>query len=253
VVWWRLYRTPEEHPRISAEERAMILDARETETLEGAAAERPRWHELLRLRQTWGIILGRGLTDPVWFFVTDWFAIYLVSKGFSVADTLVGFWVPFLAADAGNFAGGGLSGWLVRRGWSPVRARKWVIGVGGIGMALIAAAAFTSSLPVLVSVFAVSTFCYAAWSTMGLALPTDLYPSHSVASVSGMGGTGAGIGTILSTFLIGWTADRYSFEPVLIGASLIPLLATGLVFLLVKESTAAVSSGSSRRSVHSQG
>jgi ACS family hexuronate transporter-like MFS transporter len=237
LLWSRLYHPPETHPRISPEERAMILAAREQERAEEVAGgdEKIAWSRLLSMRQTWGIILGRGLTDPVWFFITDWFAIYLVAKGFAVTDTLVGFWVPFLAADAGNFAGGGLSSWLVRRGWSAVRARKLVIAVCGVGMALIAGAAFTSSLPLLVSFFAASTFCYAAWSTMALALPTDLYPSHSVATVSGMGGTGAGTGTIISTYLIGWSADRYSFEPVLVGASLIPLVATALVLLLIRQ------------------
>ena len=92
-----------------------------------------------------------------------------------------------------------------------------------------------SSFAAIIGLFAISTFSYAAWSTMALALPADLYPSASVASVSGLSGTGAGIGTIISTFLIGWIADKYSFEPILIGASLVPLVATALVFLLVRE------------------
>jgi MFS family permease len=48
-----------------------------------------------------------------------------------------------------------------------------------------------------------------------------------------MSGTGAGLGTILSTYLIGWAADRYSFQPILVAASLIPLVATVLVCVLV--------------------
>jgi ACS family hexuronate transporter-like MFS transporter len=70
---------------------------------------------------------------------------------------------------------------------------------------------------------------------MALALPSDLYPSGSVASVSGLSGTGAGVGTIVSTLLIGWISDRYSFAPILVGASLVPLVATALVFLLIRE------------------
>lgn len=239
AVWSRLYHPPEEHPRIGAAERSLILASRaeEKQRPDGPAAG-DSWGALLRRRETWGITLGRGLTDPVWFFVTDWFAVYLSSKGYAVADTLFSFWVPFLAADAGNFAGGAISSWLVLRGWHPVRARKAVILATGFGMALIGGAAFTASLPLLVTAFAVSTFCYAAWSTMALSLPTDLFPSRSVATVSGIGGTGSGLGTILSTFLIGWSADRYSFEPVLIGASLIPLAATAAVFLLVHEPAA---------------
>jgi MFS transporter, ACS family, hexuronate transporter len=68
---------------------------------------------------------------------------------------------------------------------------------------------------------------------MALAMPSDLCAGRNVASVSGMGGTGAGLGTILSTYLIGHVADRYSFQPVLVVASLVPLLATAVVLLLV--------------------
>jgi hypothetical protein len=46
--------------------------------------------------------LWEGLTDPVWFFVTDWLAILLVSRGYSPQDSLLAFWIPFLAADIGN-------------------------------------------------------------------------------------------------------------------------------------------------------
>ena len=68
--------------------------------------------------------LARRFTDPVWFFITDWFAIYLVSRGFRLEESLLGFWVPFLAADLGNFFGGGFSSWLITRGWSVGAARK---------------------------------------------------------------------------------------------------------------------------------
>ncbi len=92
-----------------------------------------------------------------------------------------------------------------------------------------------SQLAAIVGLFAISTFCYAAWSTMTLAMPSDLYASRNVASVSGMGGTGAGLGTILSTYVIGHVADRYSFQPVLVVASLVPLVATAAVLLLVRQ------------------
>ena len=70
---------------------------------------------------------------------------------------------------------------------------------------------------------------------MALVLPSDLYRSESVATVSGMSGTGAGVGTIISTYLIGYVSDRYSFEPILVTASLIPLVGMVLVLFLVHE------------------
>jgi ACS family hexuronate transporter-like MFS transporter len=94
-------------------------------------------------------------------------------------------------------------------------------------------AAFLNSFPLLIALFAVSTYSYAAWSTMALTLPSDLYPSSQVATVSGMSGTGAGLGTILSTYLIGYAADHYGFQPVLVAASAVPLAATLIVCMLV--------------------
>jgi ACS family hexuronate transporter-like MFS transporter len=239
LVWKSFYHPPDSHPNISEAERRMILTARDrechaSESSGSGGAPDSVW-SLLARQQTWGIVLGRALTDPVWFFVTDWFAIFLVSRGFRIENTLAGFWVPFLAADFGNFFGGGFSSWLICRGWAVLRARKFVIVTCGIGMTALIPAVFVSQLAAIVGLFAVSTFCYAAWSTMALTMPSDLYPSRNVASVSGMGGTGAGLGTILSTYLIGYAADRYSFQPVLVVASLVPLLATIVVVLLVRQ------------------
>lgn len=244
LAWKAFYHPPEDHPNLGEAERAMLLKAR-AEERQGEAhalafnASRPAsWRQLLRLRETWGIVLGKALTDPVWFFITDWFAIYLVSKGFTLENTILGFWVPFLAADLGNFFGGGLSSWLIRRGWPVLKARKFVVLICGFGMALLIPTVGLSSFSAIVMLFAIATFSYSAWSTMALALPADLYPSQSVATVSGMSGTGAGIGTIISTFLIGMVSDRYSFAPILIVASLVPLVATALVFLLIPEKKA---------------
>jgi ACS family hexuronate transporter-like MFS transporter len=147
----------------------------------------------------------------------------------------MGFWVPFLAADLGNFFGGGFSSHLIKRGWPVLKARKFLILICGLGMTLLIPTVSVSSFPLLVTLFAISTFSYAAWSTMALSLPSDLYPSGSVATVSGLSGTGAGVGTIISTFLIGRISDRYSFAPILVGASLVPLAATALVFLLIRK------------------
>jgi MFS transporter, ACS family, hexuronate transporter len=230
------YRRPEDHPRVSAEELEYIVAGR-GETA-GVAGAQLSYGTLLRLPQTWGIVIGKALTDPVWFFITDWFAIYLVSRGYKLEESLLAFWVPFLAADLGNFAGGGISSALIGRGWSVGGARKIVVLVGGLGMTLLAPTVWIDSYVVLVSCFAISTFCYAAVSTMILNLPADVYPTGSVASVSGLGGTAAGIGTIAATYLTGATADRLSFAPILIGASVIPLLAVVAVLLLVRNNRA---------------
>jgi ACS family hexuronate transporter-like MFS transporter len=234
-LWRMLYYPPESHPRIGAAEREMILrDRVEMKEDFDHSQHQARWRDLIKLPQTWAIIAARTMTDPVWFFITDWFAIYLVSKGINPEQGLLAFWIPFVAADLGNFFGGGLSSWLINRGWPVIKARKAVIVFGGLGMTLLIPTIFTSSLLSLAALFAVSTFAYASFSTMALVLPSDLYSSKSVATVSGMSGTGAGVGTIISTYLIGYVSDHYSFEPILITASLIPFVGMILVLALIR-------------------
>src|SRR4051812_6297471 len=205
IAWRRMYHLPGEHPRIGDAERQMIL----AETREVAAAGKPRlrWRDLLKLPQTWGTIISKALTDPVWFFVTDWFPIYLVAKGISIKSGLVAVWVPFLAADLGNFFGGGASGYLIRRGWSVGAARKALVIFGGIGVMLLIPTIFTVNLYLITLLFGLATFCYASFSTIANVLPADLYTSDSVASVSGLSGTAAGIGTIVAFELIGHFSD----------------------------------------------
>jgi ACS family hexuronate transporter-like MFS transporter len=220
----------------------MLRRDKELDAAEGATGIALPYSTLLRLPQTWGYVLSKTFTDPVWFFVTDWFAIYLVSRGFSMEQGLLAFWVPFIAADAGNFFGGGVSSWLIARGWSVGAARKAIGVMGAVGMTMLVPTLWVASLPAIIACFAISTFAYAAFSTVILNLPADLYDSASVASVSGMGGTGAGLGTIAAIYLTGWMADEYSFAPVMVGASIVPWIALIAMLALVRN-TAATRAG----------
>ncbi|PYP40137.1 MAG: MFS transporter [Gemmatimonadetes bacterium] len=240
VLWRRSYHRPENHPRLGAEERRMILEDRAQEGVGSVTDGAPvPARTLLKLPQTWGAIASRGLTDPVWFMITDWFAIYLVGRGFRLEETALGFWVPFLAADLGNFFGGGVSSALIRRGWSVGRARRSLIVAGGFGVLALIPAALSSRFPTLVACFALATFSYAVMSTMALALPADLFESRAVASVAGLSGAAAGAGTLASTYVIGIVADRFSFTPILITASLVPLAAAAFVVTLVRNGPAS--------------
>jgi ACS family hexuronate transporter-like MFS transporter len=251
VLFRWIYHPPETHPWLSDDERRLILGDRQADvgerpdTAAGSAAAsaapapvRLRYRELIRLPQTWGIVIGKGLTDPVWFFITDWFAVFLAARGFPLEQSLLAFWVPFLAADAGNFLGGGLSSWLIRRGVAVGAARKWIVAVGGLAMSSLAFTVVIDTLPLLTAVFAIATCAYAAVSTVILNLPADVYWPESVATVSGLGGAGAGVGTIGATLLTGLIADRYSFEPILVIASIVPLVAVVAVLTLVRNSDA---------------
>lgn len=235
IAWRKLYRPPELHPRVSKDELDYILRERgTTEQVSDSGGPRIAWRKLFGYKQTWGLVLGRMLLDPYWFMVTDWFAIYLASKGFSLIDSALGFWAPFLAADLGNFCGGGISSYFISRGWPVGKSRRAVLLIFGPSMLLLIPAAFVSNYTTLIALFAWTSFAYAACSTMFLSLPADVFNTRAVASASGLGGTGAGIGTLVSTYLIGAITDRFSFQPVIIGASLVPVIATVIMVSLVR-------------------
>jgi len=233
IAWLTTYHKPEEHPRISDSELTMILATRS-----GANQESPRTRTpvstLLRYRQTWGIVLLKAILDPYWYMVADWFALFLVSRGFKLEDTLVGFWVPFVCADLGNFVGGGLSSYFIHRGWSVGAARRSIFFICGPLMLLMIPAVYTTSLWLLIGEFGLATLGYAACATIFLTLPSDLFESGSVATVSGLSGMVTGFVTIAATYTIGAVTDRYSFAPILLGASAAPVLAIIVVTLLVK-------------------
>jgi MFS transporter, ACS family, aldohexuronate transporter len=198
------------------------------------APPKASWGAVIPHRQTWGIVITRALLDPYWFFVADWFAIFLTSKGYKIEDTLWGFWLPFVAAQFGSFFGGGLSSWLIHRGWSVGSARRATfVGCGPL-MLLLLPASFTSSLPVLLGCFALATFGYAACSAIYLTLPSDLFVSESVATVSGLSGGITGFTAIAMTYSVGYVTDKYSFTPVLQAACLLPVLAIAAYLLLVR-------------------
>ncbi|HXW90530.1 MAG TPA: MFS transporter [Terriglobales bacterium] len=248
IGWRSLYYPPEVHPHVGRRELATIAADKTDSGRTTPGNLRPGWRDLLKLPQTWGVIIAKAFTDPVWFFVTDWFPIYLIAKGIELRSGLIAVWIPFLAADLGNFFGGGLSGYLIKRGWALGKARKALVIFGGVGVTLLIPTILTTDLYVITSLFALATFAYAAFSTIANVLPSDLYYSESVASVSGFSGTGAGIGTIIAFKLIGYLSDvrqvktTHAFDPIVIAAGLIPFLGMVLVLLLVRN-TRATSEG----------
>lgn len=243
ILWRWIYYPPESHPFVGDAERKFIAaDKLESET--GVGRARPSWIELFKLPQTWGSIIARAFTDPVWFFVTDWFPIYLVTKGFEPKVAALALSTPFIAADFGNFFGGIMSGYLIKRGWSLGAARKAMVIFGGLGVTMLIPTVFTTKLPLIALLVGIATFCYASFSTIANVLPGDLYHGESVASVSGLGGSAAGFLTIIAFLYIGHLSDArqamagHSFDPIIIVAGLIPFVGMLLVLLLVRNNKA---------------
>ncbi len=234
VLWLTFYHPLAKHPRLSTEERALIEAGRDTatsSTQRGAS----RYLSLLKQRNVWGIVLGRSLTDPIWWFYVFWLPQYLSdARGFSLKQIAAFAWIPFVAADIGNFTGGLASGFLIKHGMPVVRARKWVCVVSTLPVLAGIPAATTHSPYWALALISFAVWGYASWSTMGLTFPSDLFPQDVVASVTGISGLGAGLVSTAFTLTVGWLVDKFSYFPAFVAAGTIPFLATAAVLILIR-------------------
>ncbi len=230
LVWRRVYHAPRDHPRLSSEERTLILD--------GQPADRPPepmmpWKEILRSRATWACVAARMLTDPVTYFFIFWTPKYLQQEqGFNLADIGKFSWIPFVALALGNIVGGLVPNRLVKMGWTVNRARKSVMLVASLAMPVLCFSIARSQVPALALTYmSLAMFFHAAWANM--TLPAEVLPSRAIGSVTGLAGAMGGVVGILSQTGIGWTVQNLSFTPVFAAAAFLHLTALAIVTLLI--------------------
>jgi ACS family hexuronate transporter-like MFS transporter len=234
LMWLRVYHTLDRHPRVTPEE-VSLIHAGQQVSLSSAERGPRRWLKLARQRNVWGIVLGRALTDPIWWFYVFWLPQYLSdARGFSLKRIALFAWMPFIAADLGNFTGGLISGYCIRRGIPVVRARTWVCAFSCLPILAGIPAASVHNVYTALGLICFALWGYASWSTMGLTLPSDLFPQDVVATVTGLSGLAAGLVGALFTFAVGMLVDRFSYGPAFLVAGLLPLFATACLFLLVR-------------------
>ena len=235
LVWLHVYHPLDRHPRVTAEEAAHIRSGQEVPSISAERGPR-RWLQLVQDRNVWGIVLGRALTDPIWWFYVFWLPQYLSdARGFSLKRIALFAWMPFIAADIGNFTGGLISGYCIRRGVSVVKARTWVCAISCLPILAGIPAAGVHSVYVAMGLICFALWGYASWSTMGLTLPSDLFPQDVVATVTGLSGLAAGLVGAVFTIAVGILVDRFSYAPAFLVAGLMPLFATAFLFLLIRE------------------
>ncbi len=243
VAWWLIYDSPDRHKWITAEEFNLITEVdstivdpnqAENPTAEIATNHEPiGWFQLLRYRQTWAIVLARFLVDPVWWLYITWLPLYLSQvHGFDLKQIGLFAWVPYVAADAGSLFGGWMSGYLIGRGWTVDRARKVVIIFAAALMPAGILAAFTTDSMMALGLIGVVLFGFQVWINNVQTLPSDFFPAKAVGSVAGLGGTGAGIGSMIFIFSTGWVVDNFSYTPVLVTAGILAPVGTLVLVLL---------------------
>ncbi len=194
IAWLVFYHSPEDHPRITEEELALIRGGHS----ELKNDTSPPWRSLLRHRQVWALVLARFLVDPIWWLFVLWLPEYLSkARGMSLKQIGMFAWAPYLAAAMGSLFGGWVAGRLIGAGVSANGARKAVIAIAACLMpAGILAARAESPLSAL-GFIAIVLFGFQMWISNVQTLPSDFFPDSAVGSVAGLGGTGAALGSMM--------------------------------------------------------
>lgn len=198
VTWLVFYRTPDQHPKLSAAELAHIRsDPPEP-------AVKVPWLQLLRHRQAWAFVAAKFITDPVWWLFLFWLGKFLASEyELSLAKIGLPMIVVYLMADVGSIAGGWLAGRFMRLGWSANRARKSAMLVCALCVAPVILVTQVDNLWLAVGLIGLAMAGHQGWSANVLTLPSDMFPRQTVASVVGIGGFAGAFGGMGMSYFTG--------------------------------------------------
>ena len=192
LLWLAVYRDPDEHPRVTRKELAFIRsDERETSV-------RVRWATLLGQRQTWAFLIGKFMTDPIWWFYLYWLPKFLDANwGIKLAQVAAPLITIYLIADVGSVGGGWLSSALIKRGWSINAARKTAMLIAALLIVPTMFAPHAGTMWLAVAIVSVAAAAHQWWSANLFTTASDMFPRGAVASVVGIGGFAGAMGGML--------------------------------------------------------
>jgi ACS family hexuronate transporter-like MFS transporter len=232
VFWQKYFDTPEKHPRLSPAELDYIKAGLPAPT----HSVKVPWYMLLRYREIWPFLVGKFITDPVWWFYLFWLPDYL-SRERNQDALKAGFWVGiiYVGSSIGSILGGWLSGHLMKRGWPVGKARMTTMMLAAIFMPSSIVAYYTESFIACVALISLATACHQAWSANLFTNASDMFPQKVAGSVVGLGATAGGIGGMFMTLLVGlavqWTGTQ---QIAFILAGVMHLLALALFWFWFK-------------------
>ena len=233
TVWWSFsYFPPAQHQHLTDAERAQLQSV--METTEAVPPSIPM-RELLRFKETWGVIGAKFLSDAAWYFYMFWLPKYLLdARGFDIKGVGSVAWIPFAAAGIGCLVGGGLSSRLLNRGYSVNASRKIALGASAALMPCVMLVPYVS-VPWVIFLFSIAFFGQQSWSTLVMILPTDLFPRHALGTVAGFVGLGGALGGVVLGKLAGYLLDHgFSYTPILVIAGSLHVLAFLLILAMVR-------------------
>ena len=242
IPWLILVKAPPgAHPWITDEEREYILTGQRQTTMSADLVEteveeyNPSTGELLKRKQSWGVIIASAAIDPIWWLFVFWIPIYL-NEVYSMDVKSIGIygWVPYVGAMFGAWFGGLLAQNRLKAGWDTDKTRKLTITLGCLIMLPSLLAMSQPGSPTMaVIIMAVILFGFQTAIGNVQTLPSDLLGKKAVGTLAGFSGMAAKLGAVGLTALVPYLTADGNYAPAFIIGATLAIVAMAAVWVLI--------------------
>lgn len=211
IFWFIFYEVPSKQKRLSKEEYDYIHSDKE-EMQENEVKENVSWSKVLSYRQAWAFIIGKFMTDPIWWFLLFWLPSFLTSEyGMVGTQVSLPLALVYTMTTIGSIGGGWLSGYLINKGWPVYRARKVsMLGFAFLVVPVVSAQALGHFSPWLaVVIIGLAASAHQAWSANIFTTASDMFPKKAVGTIVGIGGMAGAVGGIIISRTAGVLLDHF--------------------------------------------
>lgn len=245
IFWIKIYDTPDKQKRLTAKEYVLIHDGQHLDPSAIKEVIPINWLRLFTFKQTWAFIVGKILSDPIYWFFMFWLPSYFSSifhlDMSKLSPELI---IIYSATVIGSIGGGYLSSVLIKKGWAAIKARKIALLAFAILILVLLFLPFATNMWVVVGIISFILAMHQAWSANMFTLVTDFFPNQAVSSVTGIGAMAGAIGGMLFPLLIGYILDKYKavgnleegYNILFIGCAFAYLVAWIIIHLLTRKS-----------------
>lgn len=234
AIWYTLYRNPENHPRLSAEERDYIADGNSLQIL-----PKPSIKAVITQKKFLGLVIARFLTEPAWQTFSFWIPLYMVSvRHMDIKEFALFAWLPFFFSDLGCIGGGYLAPFIHKHfKLTLVNSRLATISIGALCMVGPALISVVVSPIAAIFCFALGGFAHQMLSSMMYAVVGDVFEKQEVATATGIAGMFGYLGGALFTLVVGQLANTVGYEPLFALLFVFDLIAAVGLWVFIGEKT----------------
>ncbi|WP_281226211.1 MFS transporter [Flavobacterium aquiphilum] len=228
IFWSKLYSSPKhmlENGKINQEEYDYIHSDDEEVVATTTEEVKVPWYKMLTYRQTWSFVVGKFMTDGIWWFLLFWLPTYIKQQfcvGMDAVETkhtvMISTFIVYGIAIVGSVYGGSIPMSFMNKGWETYRARMTaLLIIAFLPLSLISTQYVAAGWGIVaaIAIISIGGASHQAWSANLFTTVSDMFPKKAVGSVTGIGAAAGGLGGVLVQLLAGGLEDHFRIKGVM--------------------------------------